>query len=341
MFLTQILFTLHDIFQLLDTWYGNGRHIEFLEQRNAEYALKYWYICGIFYIAGTSLLKVAVGALLLRFVMSTRQRYLVYSMNVSAIVVGLAYLTFYLCLCRPMSLWWNLDNHAQGHCISASVFLGVADAAAGLNAVADGAFAILPAVIVWRTSMDRRTKIVVSCLLGFGSLACIGTLVRIGYSPAFTGYKGDFLYETAPIAVLSTIELGVGIVVANLATLRPILKRFFSWVSIGSSHVRTVPFDVESAVDRRIRAIQRTSIRKSKSTRKIQSLTGRESISGMPDLILVEEIRKKDLMPIISEHSGETSRSNSPSPLTKVQRLSRFTMPWPSRQRSRSQSVNV
>lgn len=40
MFSCQILFTMHAVFQFLDIWYGNGRHIEYLTQANAELALK-------------------------------------------------------------------------------------------------------------------------------------------------------------------------------------------------------------------------------------------------------------------------------------------------------------
>lgn len=116
------------------------------------------------------MLKVAVGVFLLRFVTSRRQAYVVYAINISAIILGIAYLTFFLCLCQPISYWWNLDQNAPGYCISGDIFLNVGYAAAGLNALADGAFAVLPAVIIWNTTMDRRTRIVVSCLLGLGSL---------------------------------------------------------------------------------------------------------------------------------------------------------------------------
>lgn len=41
---------------------------------------------------------------------------------------------------------------------------------AAIGSITDWVFAILPMVWVWRTSMNRRTKISVSVLLGFGSL---------------------------------------------------------------------------------------------------------------------------------------------------------------------------
>ncbi|KAG8626643.1 hypothetical protein KVT40_005588 [Elsinoe batatas] len=343
MFATQIIFTLHEIFQTLDIWYGNGRHIEYLTQGNAELSLKYWYICGVFYITGTSILKVAIGVFLLRFVTTRLQTWTVYLLNSAAIVFGIAYLVFYLALCRPISYWWNLDSDAPGYCISADVFLNVGYAAAGLNALADGAFAALPAVIVWRTSMDRRTRIVVCCLLGFGSLACIGTIIRIGFGSSFKGYKGDFLYATTPIAVLSTLELGFGIVTANVATLRPLFQRFFPSSFVGSDQKRTATFDLEETGDEgKLRVVKRTSARKSRPGQNIRSLTGRESIGNMPDLMLVREIKEEDLLGTIQGLEGdgrnnsatEPPRSNSASFMARIPPVSRLSLQWPLRQDS-------
>lgn len=41
-----------------------------------------------------------------------------------------------------------------------------------------------------------------------------------------TQFKHDFLYDTAPIAMLSYLETGLGLCAANIATLRPLFK---SW----------------------------------------------------------------------------------------------------------------
>lgn len=74
--------------------------------------------------------------------------------------------------------------------------------------------------------MSRASKAGVWFLLALGSIATIATLVRMAFSVDDTRYKGEFLYETAPLALLTTIELGCCVCAANLATVQPLLKRW-------------------------------------------------------------------------------------------------------------------
>lgn len=61
------------------------------------------------------------------------------------------------------------------------------------------------------------------------------TIVRMPYIHTMDTYKGEFLYNTADVAIWSTVEIGVGIVAGNLATLKPLMKNLLSFFGVTSS----------------------------------------------------------------------------------------------------------
>lgn len=55
--------------------------------------------------------------------------------------------------------------------------------------------------------------------------ASTATIVRIRYLYTLANVK-DFLYTTTDVAIWSTIETGLAIIIAAMATLRPLLRKF-------------------------------------------------------------------------------------------------------------------
>ncbi|KAF2156961.1 hypothetical protein K461DRAFT_263922 [Myriangium duriaei CBS 260.36] len=283
----QACFTLHFIFQGIGWHYGNGIHIADLETSNAEKALLHWWLAGMFYIWGSTLVKVSIGMLLLHFITNRFQRFLVYNVTFNCIVLGAAYSILLIFDCKPISYWWNLDPLAKGTCLPSKAFLIIGYVIAGLNAIADCTYAIVPFIIMSNTTMDVRTRAVVCGILGIGSITCIVTFIRIPFGHAFEGYKGDFLWATTPIAIFSTMELGLGIVAANCATFRPIFQHFFpnSFIShdappmaesAPTAHTHT---DEEKAEPKPIVIAERKKPRFSR----INAKTGIASLSGTED----------------------------------------------------------
>ncbi|KAF2152145.1 hypothetical protein K461DRAFT_294983 [Myriangium duriaei CBS 260.36] len=207
---------------------GMGRHIEDITIQEASTGMKYWYICSILYIPATIFLKISVGYFLLRVTVTRAQSLVCYSMIYLAAIFGVAYTAISLFVCWPVSFRWNFDPTAVGHCMPLGLYVGLCYAAASLNALADTAFAVLPGLITWGSTMNNRTRTSVRLLLGLGSIACIATIVRVYYlhTVKTPTYKGDTLYETAITTMLAVWELGLGITAACAATLRPLLQRW-------------------------------------------------------------------------------------------------------------------
>lgn len=65
--------------------------------------------------------------------------------------------------------------------------------------------------------------------------ASTATIVRFPYLYSLTDVN-DFLYSTSDVAIWSTVETGLGITAAAVATLRPLLKTFFGGGSSARGH---------------------------------------------------------------------------------------------------------
>ena len=165
--------------------------------------------------------------------------------------------------------------------------------ACGLNSVADVTFAVLPMCIVWGTSMNIRTRLTVCFLLGIGSVACIATLVRVGYVDTLSSIKGDFLYDSANLALLSTIEVGLGIIAASAATFRPLFRR---WLDRSDAPTKQAMPQLNTYTGE---GSGQSAMRLTKSNAEDTIITGRESIGSMPSLVYaVEEKDEVDILAV-------------------------------------------
>ncbi|TKX27703.1 hypothetical protein C1H76_0130 [Elsinoe australis] len=290
-------------FQFAEVVYGTGLRRDQLTIENAEMGLKYWYFCAISYSLVTVFVKVTIGLFLLRFTTHKIQNILIWVINIACCIVGLGYFIFLLLTCHPFDFYWNLDPAATGHCFTAQTWLNVGYFVAACNVGADAIFAVIPMFIVWGTTMNSKTKFGVCILLGMGSVAVVGTIIRTIYGHTFGEYKHEFLFETCLIAILSTIELGLGITAANVATFRPLFRKWKSHLpttqqrqydptsSISrQANIRwVVPFKFgdDAAAGQRPAFSEAISPNESQKTMKTM-VTGRESIGGMPDLVFAQ-----------------------------------------------------
>ncbi|CAC9894413.1 unnamed protein product [Aureobasidium pullulans] len=186
-----------------------------------------WMFAEVFYTASASVLKVAVGLFLERITQNKMHILIIRIMMAATMLIGTIYLLVALFQCTPISFYWDFSENAKGHCISPMVLVVISYIASVLNGAADFFFGILPIFIVKDLNMRRNTKIVVAAILGFAAIGSLSTLVRLPYVKQLGTYKGEFLYTSTYIALWSTVEVGIGISAASLATLRPLVQKFF------------------------------------------------------------------------------------------------------------------
>lgn len=134
---------------------------------------KYLTIWTLFYTAALNLVKAAICMTMLRLTQTMRN----FRLAIFA-VMGLTLISFLMvfvgtvCICNPMDGNWDRSYIEQGRVVCASdrIRMGLSYAATILTIITDIACAILPALIVWKTQLDLKTKLLVSVLLSFGSL---------------------------------------------------------------------------------------------------------------------------------------------------------------------------
>ncbi|KAL8308121.1 hypothetical protein RB597_000585 [Gaeumannomyces tritici] len=122
--------------------------------------------------------------------------------------------------CAPVSTFWNESPRAPGRCLDQGLLLALTYAASAVNAAADWAFGVLPFFIVWSLSLPLRTRTLAVGILSLAAVGSAATIVRAVYIPRLVA-ADDFLWSTADVALWSTVEPGVGIIAASIATLRP------------------------------------------------------------------------------------------------------------------------
>ncbi|KAI0380262.1 integral membrane protein [Hypomontagnella monticulosa] len=145
-----------------------------------------------------------------------------WSNGLIAIVVCycITFLAVYMTNCRPIDQLWNPVPWGSCREMSISDF-----ATLGTNITLDIAVIILPMPVLWNLQMPLRNKISVSVMfsIGFITIAVMGWRVA---AAAQTRSNPDYTYNFPLTAVLSLCELWLGIIVACIPTLAPLLNAY-------------------------------------------------------------------------------------------------------------------
>lgn len=81
-------------------------------------------------------------------------------------------------------------------------------------------------VFLWNADFSRRAKISIGAILMLGSVACVCTIIRIGWIHYLVLPTNAYIVTAQGITLLSGIELSIGLICISLATYKPLFKRF-------------------------------------------------------------------------------------------------------------------
>ncbi|KAK1974912.1 integral membrane protein [Colletotrichum cereale] len=216
-----LIYTVYLITQIQGVRYGTGRHRIDLSPEDNRDALMYWYICELLYIISTCLLKISVGYFLLRVSICRSHIWILRLLMLGTVLFGTTYFFMVMFQCTPIPTYWEQSPRVEGKCFSNRVVLIMTYTASIINCLADWAFGILPLFILWSLSLPKRTRILAFAILSFAAIGSVATVIRSVYIPTLLD-GDDFLWSTTDIALWSTVEPGIGIMAASIATLRPL-----------------------------------------------------------------------------------------------------------------------
>ncbi|KAI1378264.1 hypothetical protein F4677DRAFT_389098 [Hypoxylon crocopeplum] len=231
---TLMCYILYCTIVMLSISHGAGKHIEDVPIENIPKVLQMRWAGELAYVVTSLFLKFTVGVFLLRICSQTWQRAVICTVLLVCFIYHIFYVFMAAFQCQPVAyFWYRYTGEMTGKCWSNDLIVGSTYAASAVNAIADWVLGLLPIALVRNLELSRRTKIMVSCTLGLGSLASTATIVRIPYVWQLT-QPGDFMYEFTDVSIWSTVENGLGLVASSVATLRPLLR-----VAFGDSRAGT------------------------------------------------------------------------------------------------------
>lgn len=114
--------------------------------------------------------KLSVAAFYLRLSSKKYQKITIYLNCAVVCIFSTVYFFFLLFQCTPINFLWTRYTHGTGHCFRSPVLSAVTYTHAGISALTDWIFGILPIFFVWRLRMDGRTKLSVVLILSLGFL---------------------------------------------------------------------------------------------------------------------------------------------------------------------------
>ncbi|KAK9784358.1 hypothetical protein SCARD494_12970 [Seiridium cardinale] len=232
----KISFTLFVTCAITGVHYGTGRHRVNLSTHDFEEAMKYWWLCYIWYCVTMISSKLSIGVFLLRITVQKIHHYILYILMFLSVMTGLVFFFVTLFQCHPVTYFWYKEQ--DGTCIDSSIIAALTYLYSAISVICDFTFALLPLHIIHGLQMNKNTKLALIPILGMGCVASIAVVVRFAYIEKFK--DPDFLWATLDIAIWSTTEQGLAITAGSLASLQPLLKRVAQRFGIWETR-RTLP----------------------------------------------------------------------------------------------------
>ncbi|KAF7527827.1 hypothetical protein G7054_g10347 [Neopestalotiopsis clavispora] len=236
MVFASISFTLFVTCAITGVHYGTGRHHSDLSDDDFETAMKYWWLCYIWYCVSMITSKLSIGVFLLRITVQRIHHYILYLAMFCSVLTGLVFFFVTLFQCHPITYFWAKVGK-EGSCVDAGIIAALTYLYSAISVIADFTFALLPLHMIKGLQMNRRTKYALIPILGMGCVASIAVVVRFAYIENFK--DPDFLWATVDIAIWSTTEQGLAITAGSLASLQPLAKTVGQKMGIWDTRGRT------------------------------------------------------------------------------------------------------
>ncbi|OJI96161.1 hypothetical protein ASPVEDRAFT_77940 [Aspergillus versicolor CBS 583.65] len=213
---------------------GIGIHVSRLSQPgNEKYQAngqKFFLIFEVGYCAAIIPIKLSISWMLIR-VAEGRKVYIYIQYATIAVftVMNVIALIFILTNCIPTEAMWDTSiiEKGEGSCKPAHVLTDVYYATTAVNIMTDWITALMPIPLLWNVQLDRNSKAAVIGLMSLGILASLSACIRLKYTINLTN-QTDFLYAVANVVIWGFAENAIGMFVGNIATLRPLFRKFFN-----------------------------------------------------------------------------------------------------------------
>ncbi|KAF2651340.1 hypothetical protein K491DRAFT_607097 [Lophiostoma macrostomum CBS 122681] len=195
---------------------GNEKYI--------ESAYFWFFMYEVFYCTSIIFVKLSIAFMLNRIAGNKKIFiYINYGIMALCASTNLAAALYIIFQCNPVDAAWKADLMGKGYCQPPVYLQDVYYFCSSVNIFTDWATALMPIPLLWHVQMNRNTKISVAAVLGLGIFTSISGLVRMNYTVNLTSDK-DYLYGLANLLIWGYAEPALGMIVGNIATLRPLFR---------------------------------------------------------------------------------------------------------------------
>lgn len=151
-------------------------------------------------------------------------RQAIYIMVMIHIATTIACFIGLMALCRPYSANWRHfynfpDYPKEGSCFDGTTIKVLVYMLTAITSISDLVCVIIPAILFWKSSMDRQKKIMAWLLLSLGLLATVATLIRL----PFTSYwveRRDRVWGLGMATLCCCLEIFFGVLAGSASAIK-------------------------------------------------------------------------------------------------------------------------
>jgi hypothetical protein len=211
---------------------GLGRDIWTVPPAQITKTVKSFYMMAWLYFLNTALVKLAFVTFYMRIFPSQGVRRLLWGTLIFISLWGFTFILVSIFQCRPISHFWHMwDGLHEGSCIDINA-LSWCNAA--INIALDIWILIIPLWQLRKLHLKWKKKIPIGLMFSLGAFVTIVSILRLQSLVNF-GSHANVTWDFYDVSLWSTIELGVGVIIACLPTVRIfVIKLFPKLGSLGS-----------------------------------------------------------------------------------------------------------
>ncbi|KAL5119325.1 hypothetical protein ACEQ8H_002812 [Pleosporales sp. CAS-2024a] len=218
--------------------YGRGRHAKDLSEEDFNEMLKYSWLNMLIYFVAIWTVKMSILALYYRIGSGMRGLPWVVQAKAVWITAGLMSATAVasfmaqLLACMPISRTWDIERQPEG-CINGALFMQIS---AAINVATDIVLLLFPLPLLPLIKFNKKQRTALAFIFSIGLIPVIASTMRLceiimsgsPISDNLSWREGDSSWKWAWVPVWSQIEVDMGILVASLPSLNPLLKSMWT-----------------------------------------------------------------------------------------------------------------
>ncbi|KAI0097891.1 hypothetical protein GGR51DRAFT_539522 [Nemania sp. FL0031] len=213
-----VFFVAIDIAWGIGTKYGMGRHMAAVKDFHKVQILAV--VSEATYILAISFIKFSILALYFKAFPVRKFRYCIWILVVFVIGWGMSGAVVAIFQCTSIDYVWKPE--AQDVCID----FGVRNIISGVaNAMINILIVIMVIPLAWNLPIRKQNKWLVLVPFAVGASACAASIVRLPYSISIG--TNDETWDIVPNAIVSLVEIAVGMLAVSIPTYRPLYNYAF------------------------------------------------------------------------------------------------------------------